>query len=145
MGDHVLRLRSKQRILLTPLTRNYEIGLLEINFKFKNTRKKALKQPAYAYKTDLNNFSDLIEFQGIEPTIERFFDLTCAEIEPSIISGNVIRNLFISSLAFEAVHKEYKNIEYHRLINNNTSVLNFDWPPNIEVDFFTIQCRQYEH
>lgn len=145
MGGHILRLRSRQKILFQPLGVNYEIGLLEINFKFKNDRKKTVKPPLYAYKSDLNNSSDEIEFQAIETPIKRFFDLTCSEIEPSIISGSAIRNLFIHSLAFEAVHKEFKNIEYHKLINNNISVLNFAWPTNIEIIFFTVHCRQYEY
>ena len=144
MSCHVIRVFGKEKHLSIPLSLNYEIGLLDISFKYRNIEKRTLESSSYIYDSPLNNnFSSVSVFKEIEKPIKRHFDLVCHEIEPSIITGSTLRNLFIHSLSFGDDYFEFKNVEYHNLINNNLTVLHFDWPSNIEVIYFTLHCKPY--
>ena len=98
--------------LINPIPANYEIGLLSINFRLDQSKK------------------------------ETYFELTCNEIEFSPISRNVLRNILIKPPAFGLHCSEYRFVEYHDLINTNTSYLSFQWPNFIKVSNFTLHCRQ---
>lgn len=147
MTSYVIHVSSKNKKLVYPLQGNYEIGLLDINYKYKNYNKKtSIDVRAYNYNIYYNdlNPNGVTIFTEIPEVVKPFFDLMCYEIEPSVISGYVLRNILIHTSIVGSYYSEFRNVDFHKLISKNITNLSFNWPNNIEIINFTVAIQPHE-
>ena len=143
MNSYVIHVTERNKKLLNPLPGKFEIGLLDINYRYKNLNKVPVGVLSHSYNTYSNDFgsNDVTIFTGIQDPIEPYFKLDCYDIEPSIITGNTLRNIPIHRSTSSTHYSEFRSINFHELINKNLTNLNFNWPKNIDVINFTLICR----
>ena len=118
MSAYMIHVYGKKKLLTHPIPNNYVIGLTDINYTYKKSPSNKLFQP--------------------------HFNLICNEIEPSPITGSSLRNLFINTSPIAESYVQFRNVEHHKLINNNLSVLTFQWPENIEIIYFSLELKKYD-
>ena len=145
MSAFIIYVWGREKKLAKPIPKNYEIGLLDICYKFKKPDKKILNPPNYVnvYRTEYSDSIaiEVVELESLEEEKIRHFNIICDQIEPSIISGSLLRNLVIHRSSLKPFYTEFKKIEYHKLYNNDLKSLSFEWPDNIEIKYFTLMCR----
>ena len=145
MNTFIIHVSERKKILARAIPKNYEIGLLDVCYRFIKPDKKIVGAPDYVhvyhaeYGGSVN--IELVEFKGLEQEKIRHFNIICNQIEPSLISGSLLRNLLIHSSSLNPFYTEFKKIEYHKLYNNELKLLSFQWPENIEIKHFTLICR----
>lgn len=176
MTSYIVHVYNKSKKLATPIPKDYEIGLLSINYKYKNLDKKPVNEASYVYKSSYNGphhrykgyykgtaqppdivrvspergssvevyDNKLVVFTGLKQLEKTHFDLICNELEPSSISGSVLRNVIIHPAVFDCIYAEFRSVEYRKLINTNSDFLSFQWPNSIKIISFSLHCRQYD-
>ena len=144
MNTFIIHVSEREKKLASAIPKNYEIGLADICYRFIKPNKKIIQQPNYVhvyagYGGSVN--ISLVEFKSLEEEKIRHFNITCNQIEPSLISGGLLRNILIHSSSLKPFYREFKKIEYRKLYNNELKLLSFEWPENIEIKYFTVICR----
>ena len=147
MNTFIIHVSERRKKLAKEIPKNYEIGLLDVCYRFKKLDKKTPDPPNYVhvYRAEYGETLNiaLVEFKSLEEEKIRHFNIICNQIEPTLISGSLLRNLLIHRSSLTPFYTEFKKIEYRKLYNNDLKFLSFEWPENIEIKHFSLICRPY--